>query len=646
MKKYKILFASLMISSLIMMSLFNVIPQDIVMPRDSLKPEIPINKTTISINGNAALAANATAGNGTVGNPYIIENYIINASGLSVDGILIQNTDAYFILRNCTITGTDPGFAGIKLSNVTHGIIMNNTCSANAYGVDCFQSSNNTLTLNKINGNEYGIQLSVSGHSKLMYNIANNNTQIGIVIANDNLHTLINNTANNNLFCGIYFSFSNNNTLTNNTANSNDYSGILMDIGCENYTLFHNTANNNIEAGIDLEGCAQNELTYNNADYNRFGIRLHALCVENTLTNNSAYYNDDYGISVTDFSHRNTISQNNMNYNQLHGICISSSDNNTVFRNNMSYNNQYGIHLEGSFSDNNLIYLNTLMGNVLAQANYNSSGTGNKFDNGSLGNYYSDYESLYPTASHDGTVWNQSYQIGNVSDNFPLVSPWGLNWLPPSVEILSPTNGLQFEENQKIPIVVNVTDLIMITEVQLYSNSTYIQNLQYNGSLYVLNWTNTLGFAGINFLQIRAFNAYGKINDTEVVWINITLYVPPPGHADLYNVTTTNSTGSPQDNFTRGEQITYEATIRGDLGSGTYVVMAHTDDPTLNGYLTYNETVQVQAGLDTVVKFYFDIPTGATVATGTYKAYITVWTDWPYAGGICVDYIIETFTVN
>ena len=62
--------------------------------------------------------------------------------------------------------------------------------------------------------------------------------------------------------------------------------------------------------------------------------------------------------------------------------------------------------------------------------------------------------------------------------------------------------------------------------------------------------------------------------------------------------------------------------------------------------MSYNETVQVQAGIDTIVKFYFDIPTGATVPTGTYKVYLTVWTDWPYAGGICVDYIIETFTVN
>ena len=379
------------------------------------------------------------------------------------------------------------------------------------------------------------------------------------------------------------------------------------------------------------------------------------------------------------------------------------------------------------------------MENGIAQADYSGFGAGNQFDNGSWGNFYSDYRSYHPTATHDGTVWDESYQIDTLWDTKPLVSPWGLNWtaqppvldpiLPnpsrdglinlnwscignvtifhvyrntslitsvsglipiasvttynytdnittngvyyyvivsendlgnssisncenvivyimPSVEILSPGNGNQFEETATIPLVVNVTDFFTITAVQLYINSTYIDNLTYNGSLYLYDWVSSIGDVGIHFLEIKAYNSLGFINDTEAVWVNITLYIPPPEHADVYNVTTTNSTGSPHENFTRGEQVIYEVTIRGDLGSGSYVVMAHTDDPTLNGYLTYNETVQVQAGIDTVVKFYFDIPTGASVPTGIYKVYLTVWTDWPYIGGICVDYIIETFTVS
>ena len=139
---------------------------------------------------------------------------------------------------------------------------------------------------------------------------------------------------------------------------------------------------------------------------------------------------------------------------------------------------------------------------------------------------------------------------------------------------------------------------------------------------------------------------YGKINDTEVVWVNITVYTPPAEHADLYNVTLTNSTGQPQDNYTKGQQVTYQATIRGDLGGGTYLVMAHTDNPLLKAYLSYNDSVTVTPGEDTIVTFYFDIPAGAGVPSGDYKLYITVWTDYPYNSGICVDYLIVTYTVE
>ncbi|NVM54013.1 MAG: hypothetical protein HWN66_09965, partial [Candidatus Helarchaeota archaeon] len=76
----------------------------------------------LSIYGNTELNATASAGNGSLGNPYILENYVINASGLPASGITIENTNAYFILRNCTVFGATGQFgSGIKLINVIHG---------------------------------------------------------------------------------------------------------------------------------------------------------------------------------------------------------------------------------------------------------------------------------------------------------------------------------------------------------------------------------------------------------------------------------------------------------------------------------------------------------------------------------------------
>jgi len=73
-------------------------------------------------------AANGVvSGSGTVNDPYIIENWAIDASG--ANGIDIQNTTAYFIVRNCLIENSVIStHGGIYLNNVVNGTIENNTC--------------------------------------------------------------------------------------------------------------------------------------------------------------------------------------------------------------------------------------------------------------------------------------------------------------------------------------------------------------------------------------------------------------------------------------------------------------------------------------------------------------------------------------
>ncbi len=45
-------------------------------------------------------------------------------------------------------------------------------------------------------------------------------------------------------------------------------------------------------------------------------------------------------------------------------------------------------------------------------------------DNGIHGNYWSDYEIKYPTATNDGTIWDIPYDVlWNNKDNYPLVNP-------------------------------------------------------------------------------------------------------------------------------------------------------------------------------------------------------------------------------
>ena len=86
--------------------------------------DFSLNTTAIVINGNAQLAAaNMSAGaDGTEVNPYIIRDQVIDGAG--VNCISIRNTDAYFIIQNCTVFN---GLNGIYFENVFNGEIRNNT---------------------------------------------------------------------------------------------------------------------------------------------------------------------------------------------------------------------------------------------------------------------------------------------------------------------------------------------------------------------------------------------------------------------------------------------------------------------------------------------------------------------------------------
>ena len=65
----------------------------------------------------------------------------------------------------------------------------------------------------------------------------------------------------------------------------------------------------------------------------------------------------------------------------------------------------------------------------------------NVFDNGSVGNYWSDYTAKYPNATEKGNtgIYNTSYVIvGNIADKYPLTSPY--TGTPPKITMLSQQN--------------------------------------------------------------------------------------------------------------------------------------------------------------------------------------------------------------
>ncbi len=96
-----------------------------------------------------------TGGSGTLEDPYIIENWII-VDGSAENGIFVTNTNAYFIIRNCTLIGfSGDDYSGIRFSNVENGVIDDSDCFDNYYGI-LIQVSSHIIINNSIFHNNYG----------------------------------------------------------------------------------------------------------------------------------------------------------------------------------------------------------------------------------------------------------------------------------------------------------------------------------------------------------------------------------------------------------------------------------------------------------------------------------------------------------
>ncbi|MDX1799156.1 MAG: hypothetical protein R3255_10945, partial [Candidatus Lokiarchaeia archaeon] len=93
-------------------------------------------------------AGNCT-GSGTYSDPYVIEDLVIDAGG-SGNCILIENSNVYFKIENCTLYNAGWGSdAGIRLLNVNNSLLIGNDCSSSYLGIDLSNGSyNNTIAGN------------------------------------------------------------------------------------------------------------------------------------------------------------------------------------------------------------------------------------------------------------------------------------------------------------------------------------------------------------------------------------------------------------------------------------------------------------------------------------------------------------------
>lgn len=165
-------------------------------------------------------------GNGTSTNPYLIEDLVIDAGGFG-SSILIENSTVFFKIVNCSVYNSSAYWldfdAGIKLSSVNNGQLINNSCTSNYYGIYAKNSNNLIISENFVNYNRIGINFRNCVRNTIIENRVEYNIEGGIDILGSRNNNILRNFASNSKYEGITLSSSNNNTVMGNTANNNTF---------------------------------------------------------------------------------------------------------------------------------------------------------------------------------------------------------------------------------------------------------------------------------------------------------------------------------------------------------------------------------------------------------------------------------------
>ncbi|MHA2180484.1 MAG: right-handed parallel beta-helix repeat-containing protein [Promethearchaeota archaeon] len=289
----------------------------------------------IHINNNwtAAKSAGIVTGNGTYSEPYIIEDLVINTFPES--GILIENSNAYLIIENCSIGHAAQPNAGIELVNVNNSQIINNDCSLNYHGIYLRYCNNNTISGNIASDTDsfgytlaYGILLEYCHNNIISGNTANYSGDGGIHLRSCDNNIVSGNIVNDGDDFAILLSNCKNNFVSGNTANdvgtppwnvglsTNDGIGI---VGSVNNIVTDNIINNNGRVGISLVDSHENTISRNTVNSNQYGIWLRWDNSYNVVSENVISGNSHHGIFITDQSNHNSITGNILSGN---GICI------------------------------------------------------------------------------------------------------------------------------------------------------------------------------------------------------------------------------------------------------------------------------------------------------------------------------------
>lgn len=299
------------------------------------------------------------------GSEYILEDITLTNPDNTGNTLLIANSTVPFIIKNCTISNSQPAhlYAGIKLINASNGKILDCDISNSYYGIfltylppSCF-SRNNLIINNTIDALDYyGVRID-SGcyYNDIINNTITNYGEIGISLITARECLIENNTLYGGK-TGIWnYYWSDGAVIRNNTISYCTKYGIYISNSL-NVIISGNTM---LKCGIYLYGSseiAHQSLTiYDNNTVN--GKPVYFYTQQNSLNTYDFSYAGQPGQIILVSCNYSIISDFNISLTSV-GIQLLFSSHNTISSNFLK-NCYYGIKLY-YFCEDNTIFNNTV----------------------------------------------------------------------------------------------------------------------------------------------------------------------------------------------------------------------------------------------------------------------------------------------
>jgi putative cofactor-binding repeat protein/parallel beta-helix repeat protein len=318
-------------------------------------------------------------------------------------------------------------------------------------GLRLFRVEKSTLTGNTIDGkpvvhfNGASNQVIEGAEQVFLFNCSNMTVKNNHPSANYRIAIQLEKTRNSevtNCEGTISLTDSSNNSIHDNHPNmialfSSNHNRIFRNVIAEGSVIFPRATSDYYDGliCIQIHGSDHNAVYWNELLNSNYGIRVGSIDPGES-ENNDIYQNKitDMGVGICcNYGSNSTIRANSI-ADCGAGISLTYSDNNTIIQNNIQ---KCGVSVSIYVSNNNSFYGNNFIDNsqhvserhdhFLMPGSYLYS-VNNKWDNGTTGNYWSNYTGT--DADGDG-IGDTAYHIyENYTDHYPLMAPVDVDVIP------------------------------------------------------------------------------------------------------------------------------------------------------------------------------------------------------------------------